>query len=102
MVIRLTGKNRVCLGIGFAGFLHGERPENRIKTEKTKSLIQNTCMCYGLNTLLNSLFNASRAPSDCSDECIGTLKLDQTKGARQSWSCSMEYSAIVYVYKHHL
>ena len=31
-----------------------------------------------------------------------TRKLDQTKGARQSWSCSMEYSSFVYVYEHHL
>ena len=31
-----------------------------------------------------------------------TRKLDQTKGARQSWSCSMEYSSFVYVYERHL
>ena len=41
--------------------------------------------------------------SDCLDECIGYLdrKLDQTKVARQSWSCSMEYSPFVSVYKRH-
>ena len=31
-----------------------------------------------------------------------TRKLDQTKGAHQNWSCSMEYSSFVYVYECHL
>ena len=31
-----------------------------------------------------------------------TWKLYQTKGACQSWSCSMEYSSFVYVYECHL
>ena len=30
-----------------------------------------------------------------------TRKLDQTKGARQSWSCFMEYSPFVCVYECH-
>ena len=54
-----------------------------------------------LNMFLNSLFNTSSTLSvrmNVSD----TWKLDQTKGARQSWSCSMEYSSFVYVYEHHL
>ena len=54
-----------------------------------------------LNMFLNSLFNTSSTPSvrmNVSD----TRKLDQTKGARQSWSCSMEYSSFVYVYERHL
>ena len=54
-----------------------------------------------LNMFLNSLFNTSSAPSgrmNVSD----TRKLDQTKGARQSWSCSMEYSSFVYVNERHL
>ena len=44
---------------------------------------------------LNSLFNTSSTPSvwmNVSD----TRKLDQMKGACQSWSCSMEYSSFVY------
>ena len=32
----------------------------------------------------------------------GTRKLEQAKVARQSWSCSMEYSSFVYVYERHL
>ena len=30
-----------------------------------------------------------------------TCKLDETEGAYQSWSCSMEYSSFVYVYERH-
>ena len=48
-------KNRFYLEIGFAGFLHGEKQENR----KKKNWFR---IC--LNIFLNSLFNASSAPLD--------------------------------------
>ena len=55
--------------------------------------MKTTCLKFSINT--------SSTPSvrmNVSD----TRKLDQTKGARQSWSCSMEYSSFVYVYECHL
>ena len=60
---RLFRKNWFYLEIGFTGFLHGEKPENR---KKTKNWFR---IC--LNIFLNSLFNVSSAPSDRLDECIG-------------------------------
>ena len=54
---------------------------------------------------LNSLFNASSAPLDClsdhSDKCIRYSEIGLNQGARQSWTCSMEYSSFVYLYKRH-
>ena len=90
MVNRSTWKNRFHLEIDFAGFLHGEKPEKNY-------------VCLNIHIL----FNTSSAPSDQSlgdsDECINCdsdiRKSYQTKGDRQSWSCSMEYSFFVYIYR---
>ena len=74
-------KQNSITAVNFAGFLHSEKP-----------------MCF--NIFLSSLFNASSAPSNVhwtiQMNVLDIWKSDQTKGARQSWSCSMEYSSFIY------
>ena len=60
-----------------------------------------------LNIFLNSQFNASIVLRQIVRRIIrmnvsDTRKLDQTNGACQSWSCSMEYFPFFYVYERHL